>query len=155
MKLNIFFPVMFAAASLFAMATLASADQAGEGESPLACPISGKAVNPGITTEYRGGTIAFCCAGCVAPFRENTEKYATQANRQLVRSGQAEQVGCPITGRPVSPDQSVEVAGVEVHFCCGGCKAKVVKAEDPEKLVFNDDGFQRAYEVSNEEESEQ
>jgi len=150
MKRNISFSMIIAAVACLGIGVNAAAEESGNAESALKCPVSGRAANPEVTVDYRGGEIALCCAGCAKPFEENTEKYATKANLQLVRSGQAEQVGCPISGRDVNPDQTLAVGGVDVGFCCGGCKAKVAKADDPVAAVFGD-GFDKAYEVKSED----
>jgi len=141
--------VTFAAMLLVGGSVLVADEEAGKDQAALKCPVSGKPINPEVSVEYGGGTVYLCCAGCAKPLADNPEKFAAKANLQLVRSGQAEQVGCPISGRPVNPDVSTMVAGVEVGFCCGGCKGKVEKAEGDEQveLVFGK-GFDKGYEVS-------
>lgn len=152
MKIIFTYLMMFSAV-LVVGGSILSADEQGEKEKPaLKCPVSGKAVNPEVTTEYHGGTVYLCCAGCAKRLAENPDKYAAKANLQLVQSGQAKQVGCPISGRSVNPDVSTTVAGVSVGFCCGGCKAKVEKAgaDEQVELVFHK-GFDKAYKVAQKE----
>jgi YHS domain-containing protein len=149
MKLKFTYLVMFSVI-LVVGGSILSADEHGDKDKPaLKCPVSGKVVNPEVSTAYHGGTVYLCCPGCAKPLAENPEKYAAKANLQLVRSGQAEQVGCPLSGRSVNPDVSSTVAGVSVGFCCGGCKGKVDKAGADEQLelVFHK-GFDKAYKVA-------
>jgi YHS domain-containing protein len=120
-----------------------------EDKDPLAgvkCPVSGKPVKADATAEYKGGKVYFCCPGCPGAFAKNTDKYAAKANCQLVQTGQAKQVACPLTGRPAKSSVTCTVAGVDVCLCCGGCKGKVAKAtgDDQLELVFGknfDKGF--------------
>ena len=99
------------------------------------------------SASYKDGKVFFCCGGCEGKFTENKEKYATNANRQLVATDQYEQKGCPVSGRDVDPDTAMKVAGVKVAFCCTGCKAKVEDAEDEKKiaLVFGDKAFKNGF----------
>jgi YHS domain-containing protein len=121
---------------------------AAEKETAATCPISGKAINKEASIDYKGGKLCFCCNGCVATFNKNPEKYAAKANLQLVATGQAEQVACPRTGKPVNDEKTAEVGGVKVAFCCGGCQGKVAKAsaEDQVALVFGK-GFDKGFKV--------
>ena len=53
-------------------------------------------------------------------------------------------VACPLTGKPLNKDLSVDVNGVKVGLCCKGCKGAVAKAGDKAvELVFAkfDKGF--------------
>lgn len=123
-----------------------------EDKDPLAgvkCPVSGKQVVKDGVADYKGGKVYFCCTNCPKGFAANTAKFAAKANHQLALTGQAEQVKCPIKGKPVNAAQHVSVAGVEVGFCCPGCKKKASSAEGDEqiKLIFNDAAFKKAYTV--------
>ncbi len=114
------------------------------------CPVAGKPANASQTVDYRGGTVSLCCGGCKAKFTKNPAKFAAKANLQLVSTGQAKQVNCPFAGKPVNPAQSVKVSGVEVKFCCGGCKGKAAKAKGDAqiKLIFNDKAFDKGFKVT-------
>lgn len=106
----------------------------------LKCPVSGKAVDASKTVDFNGGKVAFCCANCPKAFAADSKKYAGKANLQLVQSGQLKQVNCPLTGKPCAADKSVDVAGVKVGLCCGGCVAKASKVSGDEliTLIFSD-----------------
>jgi hypothetical protein len=126
--------------ALMATSTLRAAD--------LKCPISGKPVDETKTVEFNGGKVAFCCGNCPAAFEKAPEKFAAKANLQLVQSGQLKQVKCPLTGRPIAADKTVDVEGVSVGLCCAGCQGKAKKASGDEliTLLFKDTkkGFEPA-----------
>jgi YHS domain-containing protein len=99
-----------------------------------------------VSADYKGGKVFFCCAGCCAKF--DAEKNAVAANRQLVATKQYKQVKCPLSGSACNAEQKVSIDGVDVCFCCAGCKSKVEKAEGAARaeLVFNNKVFEKAYE---------
>ena len=113
------------------------------------CPVSGKAALQDKTVDYKGGKVYFCCENCPKAFAKDTAKFATKANQQLVATGQAKQVKCPLTGKDLNPDASTEVGGVKVGFCCNNCKGKVAAATDDAQaeLVFSDAAFAKGFEV--------
>ena len=115
----------------------------------VTCPISGKPVVADGTAKHNGGTVYFCCTKCPDAFGKNTAKYAAKANHQLARTGQAKQVKCGLKGKPVNKKLSLEIAGVKVGFCCGGCKGAAGRAEGDAQieLIFNDKTFNKGYEV--------
>ena len=39
------------------------------------CPVMGGAINKKVFTEYEGKKVYFCCAGCIAKFKAEPEKY--------------------------------------------------------------------------------
>ena len=137
-------------AALLAVVAFVGQTIAADGEAKAVCPVAGKPANPAQTVEYKGATISLCCGNCKAAFTKNPAKFAAKANLQLVATGQAKQVSCPFAGKPVNPDQSVTVAGTEVQFCCGNCKAKAAKAEgdDQIKLIFDDKAFDKGFKVT-------
>ena len=79
----------------------------------------------------------------------DTAKFAGKANAQLVQSGQAKQVKCPLSGGKLNPEQKTTVAGVEVGFCCDKCKGKVEGATGDEQLnlVLSDAAFKKGFEI--------
>src|SRR5262249_52118143 len=126
-----------AACTLLAVGTLRAADD----EKPaLKCPVSGQPAKAEHIVKFNGGDVQFCCPNCPKAFNANSEKFAAKANLQLVQTGQLKQVKCPLTGRPMAEDKVVEVDGVKVTVCCGGCLAKAKKAQGDELigLLFKD-----------------
>jgi YHS domain-containing protein len=111
------------------------------------CPVSGVPVSRTVWAKYDGGKVYFGCAGCKAKFEKDPKKYAAKAHQQLVLTGQFEQKACPISGAPVNPEVKIDLGGVSVAFCCGGCRAKLAKAppEEQVELVFNDATFAKAF----------
>ena len=105
------------------------------------------------SAEYKGKQVYFCCNNCKGKFEEDTAKYASSANAQLVATKQAKQVKCPITGRDIDEAQKAKVGGVDVAFCCGNCTDKVGKAEDKDKLeiVFSDKAFEKGFKIVKDE----
>ena len=118
--------------------------------SKVTCPVSGKAVNPDATVDYKGGEVYFCCENCPKAFAKDTAKFATKANHQLIMTGQAAQAKCPISGKKTKDTSALDVAGVSVVFCCDSCKGKVDKAEGDAQLdlVFGDKAFGKAFVVA-------
>jgi hypothetical protein len=123
--------------------------QAEEKKAELKCPVSGAAAKMDHAVEHNGGKVYFCCDKCPEAFKADTAKFATKANAQLVASGQAKQVKCPLSGGKLNPEAKVTVASTEVQFCCNNCKGKVAAAKGDEQLnlVFSDAAFKKGFEV--------
>jgi len=111
----------------------------------IKCPISGKQAVAEGKVEYKGKTVYTCCTNCPKTFAKSPEKFAVKANAQLVATKQAVQVGCPISGKPVDPAQTVDVAGVAVGFCCKNCRAKVADAEGDAQLALVFESFDKGF----------
>jgi hypothetical protein len=113
------------------------------------CPVSGKAALEDKTADYKNAKVYFCCGNCPGAFTKDTAKYATKANQQLVATGQAKQIKCPLSGGELNPASNVMVGDVKVEFCCDKCKAKVseAKGDAQAELVFKDDAFSKGFEV--------
>ncbi len=113
------------------------------------CPVSGKPALRDKTVDYKGAKVYFCCENCPKAFAKDPTKFATKANQQLVATGQATQVKCPISGGKLNPDASTDVGGVKVGFCCNDCKGKVdaAKGDAQAELVFSDTAFAKGFEV--------
>lgn len=152
MSKQLFFASL-AAAVLLSFSVVRS-DEAKEKKFQPLCPVSGKKAVETASVEYKGAKVLFCCPNCPKAFAANTDKFAPKANHQLVGTGQAQQVKCPLTGRDLNPDTAIVVAGAEVTFCCNGCKGKATKAEGDEQivLIFNDKSFAKGFEIPKEKE---
>ncbi|MCY2975997.1 MAG: hypothetical protein NTW52_15180 [Planctomycetota bacterium] len=112
----------------------------------IKCIVSGAAIDANATVDYAEGKAYFCCGKCAAKFEGDKTKFVSKANAQLVATKQHEQGGCPFSGGKLDPETAVKVAGADVAFCCGKCKAKVEKMKDEEKLaaVFSKEAFEKA-----------
>jgi hypothetical protein len=121
---------------------------AAESECAAKCPVTGEAVSKEASIDYKGGKLCFCCAGCIAKFKEDTAKYQAKANEQLVITGQAKQVRCPCGGKP-NPSTKMKVCGIDVCFCCEKCQGKVKSASADKQceMVFVK-GFDKAFAVT-------
>jgi YHS domain-containing protein len=113
------------------------------------CPISGKPAKEDAAVDFDGGKVYMCCNNCPKAFEANKAKFATKAHHQMAVTGQAKQENCPFSGKPMKSDQTTDVDGVSVGFCCANCKGKVEKADANKKLdlVFGDNGFKKAFKV--------
>jgi YHS domain-containing protein len=116
------------------------------------CPVTGEKVVVGeaeASSEYRNATVYLCCDECKGKFEADPKKFATKANMQLVSTGQAMQVKCPISGHPLDAAQSIVVDKVKVSFCCEDCKGEAVAAEGDKQLalLFGDEAFTKAFTV--------
>jgi YHS domain-containing protein len=136
--------ISLAVAMLFA-ATLYAADI-----EKAKCPVSGKECKEDTGVDYKGAKVFFCCNNCPKAFAKDKEKYAAKANAQLVATGQAKEVKCPLSGQDLNPETAIEVDGVKVCFCCNKCKKAVSdkKGNDQIEMVFGDKAFEKGFEVS-------
>ncbi len=134
------------AVMLIAGATVWATEPQLEG---VKCVVAPKAANAEKSVDYKDGKVFFCCGGCQGKFTASPEKFAPKANHQLVATKQYKQAACPLTGRDVNSSAVVTVGGVEVAFCCNGCKGKVAGAEGAAqvKLVFGEKPFKSGFKV--------
>jgi YHS domain-containing protein len=116
---------------LFAMSHGLAAEK---DEFKATCPVSGKPASKNFSVKYKGKTLCFACEKCGETFKKNRKPYVVKANRQLVETGQAVQVGCPTCGREITPDITLEVGGVKIMFGCIGSKGRV-EAESGDKRL--------------------
>ena len=116
------------------------------------CVVAPKDAQATKSAEYKEGKVFFCCGGCAGKFAKNTEKYAANANRQLVQTEQYVQKACPISGKETNPEITLTVAGTKVAFCCKGCQGKVSSADKEEQitLVFSEKAFKKAFKKAEE-----
>ena len=143
--------LLYAASLVSAFVLIASAHAADEPKELKAdCPVSGKAAKAEHSVDYKGGKVYFCCPNCPGAFEKNTAKFSSKANHQLVVTGQATEVKCPLTGRPLNESTAIDVDGAKVAFCCNNCKGKAEKAEGNEQidLIFNDKAFDQGFKVA-------
>lgn len=143
--------------ALLVACSLIAAEAAKLDLKDVKCPISGGAAKEAGVAEYKGAKVYFCCMNCPEGFKKDTAKFASKANHQLVQTKQFEQKCCPLAGKPVNDEKSVTIGGVAVKFCCDGCKGKVEKATDEEKLelVFADKAFDKAFGLPKKEEKKE
>lgn len=129
---------LFVAAFAIAALTLGSGLSADEKEFKATCPVSGGAAKEANTVDHLGKKVYFCCQMCPKAFKADPAKFTAKTNRQLAETEQVTQVCCPLSGRAINPEQTAEIAGVTVGFCCPNCKGKAEKEADAIALLFGD-----------------
>jgi hypothetical protein len=141
---------LLSVASLIAVSTLVADDTEKVDLSKIKCVVSGKAINPEATAEYKGALVYFCCEGCPGAFAKDTKKFAAKANHQLVATRQAKQTSCPMSGKELNAETAIKVADVDVAFCCNNCQkvAKSKEGDEQIELVFNDKAFEKGFKVN-------
>ena len=100
------------------------------------------------STDYKGGKVFFCCPNCCKKFatdKKVRQANAHKANHQLAQTGQAKLAKCVFTGKKLNPATKIRVAGVDICFCCNGCKTRVLEAKDQVACAFNDKAFAKGY----------
>ena len=135
--------------SLVLAATAAFSEDKADPSAKLVCPVSGQPIDKTVLSDFGGGKVCFCCTKCKAKFDADNTKFVTKANLQLAASGQAKQTSCPFSGKALDASTTVNVAGVDVQFCCDKCKAKIAAAK-PDKqihMVFDSKPFGKAFKV--------
>lgn len=140
---------LVASLALFAFVSSIVADDAKK-EFKATCPVAKtKAAKEDKSVEYKGAKVYFCCGGCPEAFKKDTAKFATRANMQLVQTGQAKQVKCPLSGQDLDAATKIKVGDAEVAFCCGKCKAKTEAAKGDEQLeiVYSDKAFEKGFKI--------
>ncbi len=138
---------MLAVVGMIAVVGLNAADKADDPLAGVKCPVSGKAVKADTGVKYKDGEVYFCCMNCPKAFAANTAKFAAKANHQLAATGQYVEKVCPLTGRKLNDATAIDVSGVEVSFCCNGCKGKASKLAGAEQvdLIFADKAFDKGF----------
>jgi YHS domain-containing protein len=115
------------------------------------CPISGRAVKPGVTSDMEGTTVAFCCGGCKSKFNamsptDQQAKFASLgggADSKAKQSPAATNVDpdlalaqvyllgtCPVSSKGVNSmddPASKVIDGREVMVCCPPCFGTIDK----------------------------
>ena len=116
------------------------------------CPMMGSAIKPEKVTPkllrtHKGQKVAFCCAGCLAPWdklsakAKATKLAAAGTKKTLVgpkaATGVYANTRCPIMGGRVKPGKggSAVYNGKKVGFCCPGCIPAWNRLTDKEKAA--------------------
>jgi YHS domain-containing protein len=111
------------------------------------CPVTGRPVDTAVSIQYLGQRLYFSSAASIAVFQAHQAKYAPWANYQLALTGQARQVNCPFTGKPVNPAfERVKVGALDIGFCCRACQQTLAQADAQTRLdLAFGDNFGRAF----------
>src|SRR5439155_4495940 len=74
------------ACCLIAPATLAADAKKADDKKPkpinTTCPLTDEKIDPAVTTQYKGKTVAFCCADCIKDFNKDPDKYMKKIEAQ-------------------------------------------------------------------------
>jgi hypothetical protein len=98
---------------------------------------------------FEGGQLQFCCGKCKANFAKAPAKFTANAHHQLVATGQARQVKCPLCGKERGFVVPVTVGGVTVGFSSDECADAARKATPAERMemLFGAQAFVRGFTV--------
>ena len=120
----------------------------GQKEFKATCPVSGKDAVRDQSVAYKEKKVYFCCGNCKAAYEKEPTKFTNKANWQLAQTRQYVQTKCPLSGGAIKKEQTTEIGGVKVSFCCGDCKGKAAAAtgDDQVALAFSDEAFAKAFE---------
>jgi YHS domain-containing protein len=101
----------------------------------VACPLTGKPVNKEVTVAMGETEVGLCCKNCLKKVEaaDDDAKVKLLFANAALKKGFTRQVLCPVSGKPINPQASVEYEGEKVYFCCPNCP-KAFEA-DPEKFV--------------------
>jgi hypothetical protein len=110
------------------------------------CFISGQAAKEDKTSEWKDGTVYFCCGNCLKKFDGDKKAFAAKANHQLIATAQVEQKACPFSGGELKADTAIEFKGAKIAFCCNNCKGKAEKMSDDDKVakLFGEEAYEKA-----------
>lgn len=106
-------------------------------KSQTTCPVMGGAIDKKVYTDYKGKRIYFCCPGCIATFKKDSEKYlkvlSDKGESVEVIKKLKPQTLCPVMGGKIDKNVYLDYQGKRVYFCCEGCIATF--KENPEKYL--------------------
>jgi YHS domain-containing protein len=101
----------------------------------VACPMTGKPMSKDHTAKVGEAEVAFCCDKCQGKFEKasDEEKLKLLFAAKDFNQGFTRQTTCPVSGKPINPEHSVEYKGKKVYFCCPNCPDAFKK--DPESFM--------------------
>ena len=99
----------------------------------VACPITGKPVNKEMMVEVGHSEAGFCCEKCLAKYDAADDEEKLKIIFADLDKGFTRQTTCPVSGKPIDPQQSVEHKDKKVYFCCPNCPDAF--EADPEKFI--------------------
>lgn len=120
------------------------------------CPLMDEKIDPEVTTQYKGKTVAFCCADCIKDFNKDPAKYMKKVEAEEAKNKKAagkrgdKKPEQPVADKtkavnkfcPIEPEHAVDPTvatsthkGKVVGFCCEDCIKKFDL--DPDAYVAN------------------
>jgi len=99
----------------------------------VACPISGEPVDASTAVTIGNAKVAFCCNNCKGKVEGASKDDQINLVFAKADKGFTPQTLCPVSGKAIKTDVSVEHEGKKVYFCCPGCPGAFQK--DPAKFL--------------------
>lgn len=89
----------------------------------VACPFTGRKLNPEKTVDVAGVKVAFCCENCQGKAKkaDGDDLLALVFSKEALEKGFTLQNKCPVSGKDIDPTKTVEYKGEKVYFCCPNC----------------------------------
>lgn len=114
--------------------------------SKLKCVVADKTAVEDKSSDWKDSKVYFCCGNCLKKFEGDKKAFASKANHQLIATKQVEQKLCPMTGKDLNKEFSIDFKGATVGFCCTNCKGAADKMSDDDKLtkLFGEDAYAKA-----------
>jgi len=97
----------------------------------VACPFTGKPINPEAKVDVGGVSVGFCCMNCKGKASKADDKVALVFGD--IAKGFTLQTTCPVSGKAIDATKVVKHDGKNVYFCCGNCPGAFEK--DPSKFT--------------------
>lgn len=108
----------------------------------VGCPISGRPVDDETMVEVGHAKVGFCCKNCLAKYNAADDDGKLKIVFADLKKGFTRQTKCPLSGKPIKAEFSVEHEGQKVYFCCPNCPAAF--QADPEKFMAKLPQFAKA-----------
>ena len=89
----------------------------------VACPVTGQPVNKDVTVEVGHAKVGFCCKNCLAKYNAADDDGKLKLVFADLDKGFTRQTKCPVSGKPINAEATVEYEGKKVYFCCPNCPA--------------------------------
>ena len=99
----------------------------------VACPVTGRDLDPDMIVDVNGVKVVVCCAGCLGKVEGSGPEKAIEMCFAKIDKGFTLQTHCPVSGKPITRFEVVTHKGRKVYFCCPKCPA--VFQKDPAKFV--------------------
>ncbi len=87
----------------------------------VACPLSGQPVNEETLQEVGHAKAGFCCENCLAKYTAASDDEKLEIMFADLEKGFTRQTKCPVSGKPINAEHTVEYEGKNVYFCCPNC----------------------------------
>ena len=133
---------------LMMLVTVMVATSTAQDLTDVKCIVRGEPANLQHAAEYRQSNVYFCCPECVETFEADPAKYSTEANHQLVLTGQFVQTQCPITEQSESDGTTTEFMGVEIGLANQDAKDQFESVADIQQqiaMVFGELAFEKSF----------